>query len=462
MYSQLHSELSAVRPSMKLAIGHGVPIFIALAALSMLKLPIDPVHTIWLVFALLAFVVLIGGVQIEEVVHHRRRFAFVAASATVKALGVSILFFVLGLLLRGGANWWRDALAFAALYVCGTVFFSLVLTRASLLPRVRARPWRVAIVGVTETSLSFARTLREDPFVSAEFVGFFEDRRQDRLPAELDEPLLGNIAQMRQCLDALQVEEVFIALTAADDRRMEEILEGLLDTAVSVHYLRDFEAFKPINECVSSVSGISVYTVIGRPDIGVSGALKRGFDVVCSGLALLALSPLLLLVALAIRLESPGPALFRQLRYGADGRPFSIYKFRSMTTTACAATDVVQATRGDARVTRLGRLLRKSSVDELPQLLNILLGDMSLVGPRPHAVPHNEHYRGLIRGYMLRHKVRPGLTGWAQIHGLRGETETVEKMAKRVEFDLDYMRQWSLALDVYIVFCTFGQVFKGA
>jgi putative colanic acid biosynthesis UDP-glucose lipid carrier transferase len=164
-------------------------------------------------------------------------------------------------------------------------------------------------------------------------------------------------------------------------------------------------------------------------------------------------------IAIGVKWTSPGPALFRQRRYGLDGREIVVYKFRSMTVSEDGAV-VKQATKNDNRVTPFGAFLRRSSLDELPQFINVLQGRMSIVGPRPHAVAHNEMYRKLVKSYMVRHKVRPGITGWAQVNGLRGETETVEKMKARIEYDLDYLRNWSLSLDLRIIWKTIFVVFK--
>jgi putative colanic acid biosynthesis UDP-glucose lipid carrier transferase len=192
----------------------------------------------------------------------------------------------------------------------------------------------------------------------------------------------------------------------------------------------------------------------------MSGIVKRCSDFVLALLIIALLSPLFLATALAVKLSSPGPEIFRQRRYGLDGNEIVVYKFRTMTVTEDGAS-IAQATRHDPRLTRVGALLRKTSLDELPQFLNVLQGRMSIVGPRPHAVAHNEMYRKLIKGYMLRHKVRPGITGWAQVNGYRGETETLDKMKARIDYDLEYLRNWSLRLDLYIVARTLWVVLKG-
>ncbi|HJV10037.1 MAG TPA: exopolysaccharide biosynthesis polyprenyl glycosylphosphotransferase, partial [Burkholderiales bacterium] len=208
---------------------------------------------------------------------------------------------------------------------------------------------------------------------------------------------------------------------------------------------------------VDSIGGLPVVAVCETPFYGFNGFVKRVSDLLFASVILLLISPLLIAIAIGVKLSSPGPALFKQRRYGVDGRKIVIYKFRTMTVAEDG--DVVrQATRNDSRVTRFGAFLRRSSLDELPQFINVLQGRMSVVGPRPHAVAHNEMYRKLIRGYMIRHKVRPGITGLAQVNGYRGETETVEKMKLRIEHDLAYLRNWSLLLDLQIILKTVAVV----
>jgi putative colanic acid biosynthesis UDP-glucose lipid carrier transferase len=189
------------------------------------------------------------------------------------------------------------------------------------------------------------------------------------------------------------------------------------------------------------------------PFYGVDGWLKRLEDIVVGSLILLIIAIPMLIIALCVKLTSPGPALFRQRRYGLNGEVIDVLKFRSMSVTEDGA-EIKQATKDDPRITRFGAFLRRTNLDELPQFLNVMAGSMSIVGPRPHAVAHNELYRKKVRGYMLRHKVKPGITGWAQVNGWRGETDTLEKMEKRVEHDLDYIRNWSLLWDLQIIFMT--------
>jgi putative colanic acid biosysnthesis UDP-glucose lipid carrier transferase len=204
---------------------------------------------------------------------------------------------------------------------------------------------------------------------------------------------------------------------------------------------------------IDTIGDIPVVAVCETPFYGINGLIKRVSDLALASLILVLVCPLMLAIAIGVKLGSPGPALFKQRRYGLDGREIIVYKFRTMTVLEDG--DVIrQATRSDPRVTSFGAFLRRYSLDELPQFINVLQGRMSIVGPRPHAVAHNEMYRKLIRGYMIRHKVKPGITGLAQVNGLRGETQTVEKMKARIDYDLAYLRNWSLLLDVQIILKT--------
>lgn len=461
MSTTAHAELSAIRPVMALVIRFLVPAVSALLAMKMMGYAMDGMVALAVLVAMAIFLTTSGGVDVADVERHEHRYMYAAVSSIMKALEMSVVVGVMIMIVDRHDNPFRSGFQFAMIHIPAMFLMSIAAMRLALSPVLRRPVSRVAIVGVNDCSLRFAEKMTSDPFLSVEFAGFFEDRQMSRLPPAAAGRVVAKIGGMQGFLARHPIEHVFISLPGAGEYRMNQVMDQLLNASASVHYLHDYVNFKPIHESIAWVSDVPVHTVIGRPDIDLSGVLKRMFDIMVSAIALVLLSPLLAAVAVLVKLESPGPALFKQVRYGEDGKSFSIYKFRSMTTAACASAEVRQATQGDARVTRLGRFLRRSSIDELPQLLNILRGEMSVVGPRPHAVPHNEHYRGLIRGYMLRHKVKPGLTGWAQIHGLRGETETLEKMERRVQFDLDYLRQWSLALDVYIVFCTFRQVFKG-
>jgi putative colanic acid biosynthesis UDP-glucose lipid carrier transferase len=238
-----------------------------------------------------------------------------------------------------------------------------------------------------------------------------------------------------------------------------KVLDELHDTTASIYFAPDIFLFDLIQARVESIAGFPVVAICESPFQGMPALAKRLSDIVIAGAFLLLAAPLMLGIAAAIKLTSPGPVIFRQRRYGLDGREIVVYKFRSMTVMEDGG-QVRQASRNDNRVTPLGAFLRASSLDELPQFINVLQGRMSVVGPRPHAVAHNELYRKLIKSYMVRHKVRPGITGWAQVNGLRGETDTVEKMQARIEYDLDYLRHWSLKLDLAIIWRTVFVVWK--
>jgi putative colanic acid biosynthesis UDP-glucose lipid carrier transferase len=235
--------------------------------------------------------------------------------------------------------------------------------------------------------------------------------------------------------------------------RIVKLCNELRDTTASIYFVPDIFVFDLIQGRMDSIGGIPVMAVCETPFFGVNAMVKRISDIVLATLILILISPVLLAIAAIVKLTSPGPALFKQRRYGLDGREVIVYKFRSMRVAEDGPV-VKQATKDDPRVTPFGAFMRRTSLDELPQFINVLQGRMSIVGPRPHAIAHNEQYRKLVKGYMLRHKVRPGITGWAQVNGMRGETETVDKMMMRIEYDLEYLRHWSLKLDLQIIWRT--------
>src|ERR1044072_8241076 len=296
------------------------------------------------------------------------------------------------------------------------------------------------IIGANDVGARLARRLRANPHLGA-FRGFFDDRHSERLPGLPDEQLLGGTADIANYVRLNSVSRIYICLRMRPDERVTRLLEELKDTTASVYSVPALYAFDTMQAQVCDLDGIPLFAVRETPFSGMNGVLKRGSDIGFASILLALIWPVLLLLALGVRMSSPGPALFRQRRYGLYGESIYVYKFRTMRVCEDGQT-ITQAQRNDPRVTPFGSFLRRTSLDELPQLLNVFGGSMSLVGPRPHAVAHNEEYRRLIEGYMLRHKVRPGITGWAQVNGLRGETNTVDKMQRRVEYDLDYLRNW--------------------
>jgi putative colanic acid biosynthesis UDP-glucose lipid carrier transferase len=317
----------------------------------------------------------------------------------------------------------------------------------------------VIIIGANDVGLKFARTIDSHPNLFMHVHGFFDDRTEDRWPADMRQPMLGRMADIAGYVREHHVKMIFISQPISAQPRIRKLLDELQDTTASVYFLPDIYVFDLMQARFDNVGGMPVIAICETPFTGINSMVKRASDIVLGLVIQVCLLPVMLLIALAVKATSPGPVIFRQRRYGLNGEEIIVYKFRSMTVAEDGAT-VVQATKGDQRVTKVGAFLRRSSLDELPQFLNVLQGRMSIVGPRPHAVAHNEQYRKLIKGYMLRHKAKPGITGWAQVNGLRGETETLDKMEARIRYDLDYLRSWSLWLDLWIIARTVKVVLK--
>ena len=340
--------------------------------------------------------------------------------------------------------------------------FAAHLLTPYIMPRVLAAEGlqRVAVIaGAGALGRKLAESIRETQFIGVRIAGFFDDRAAARLSGLEPGDLLGGVDQLADYVKRHRVDLIYVTLPMASQPRILKLLEELHDTTASVYFTPDIFLFDLIQARMDTIGGIPVLALCETPFYGVNGFVKRLSDIVLAALILAAISPLMLAIALGVKLSSPGPVLFKQRRYGLDGREIVVYKFRSMTCMDDGAV-VKQATKNDGRVTKFGAFVRRTSLDELPQFINVLQGRMSIVGPRPHAVAHNELYRKLVRSYMIRHKVRPGITGWAQVNGFRGETETVEKMKARIEYDLDYLRNWSLKLDLAIIWRTLFVVLK--
>src|SRR4051794_41104731 len=330
-----------------------------------------------------------------------------------------------------------------------------------LLPRVlavEALRKTAVIAGANDLGRRLAERLR-DPMMGTRVAGYFDDRAAGRPHALSAEENLGGLSALADYARANRVDVIYIALPMASQPRILKLLEDLRDTTASIYFVPDIFVSDLIQARFDSIGGLPVVAVCETPFVGVNGLVKYASDFVLAAIILFVISPLMVAIAVGVKLSSPGPVLFKQRRYGVDGRKIVVYKFRSMTVAEDGDV-VTQATKNDSRITPFGAFLRKTSLDELPQFINVLQGRMSVVGPRPHAVAHNELYRKLIRGYMIRHKVRPGITGLAQVHGFRGETETVEKMKARIEYDLAYLRNWSLLLDLQVILKTIVVVLK--
>lgn len=316
---------------------------------------------------------------------------------------------------------------------------------------------RIVIVGGEGLGVEVVRRLLASPWIGLQVAGFF-NAGPATTHAEPGVPILGGLADVAGYVAEERIDQVWIALPLKEEDKVESLLHALRHSVVDIRFIPDIFGFRLLNHSVTEVAGFPVMNLSVTPMVGVNRLVKALEDRVLALLILLLISPFLLLIALGVKFSSPGPALFRQKRLGWDGQPFMVYKFRSMVVHQEGSGQLTQAFKGDARVTPFGAFLRRTSLDELPQFFNVLQGTMSIVGPRPHAIEHNEQYKDLVDDYMLRHKVKPGITGWAQINGWRGETDTLEKMRKRIEYDLYYIEKWSLWFDLRIILLT---VFKG-
>ena len=318
---------------------------------------------------------------------------------------------------------------------------------------------RVAIIGANDVGNEVAQSIKTDASLGYQFIGFYDDREQarQRTADNLQGTIIGNFNDAVLAAQFHDIDILYIALPFAAEKRMISLLNKLGDSAVAVHIIPNFFIYNIIHARWHDIGNYQALSIYDTPFYGAGSVVKKIEDVLLSSIILLLISLPMLLISIAIKISSPGPVLFKQKRYGINGKELIVYKFRSMTVCDNGAI-IKQATKNDVRITKLGTFLRKTSLDELPQFFNVINGSMSIVGPRPHAVAHNEEYRKKISCYMLRHMVKPGITGWAQINGFRGETKHLEQMKKRVEYDLYYIRNWTLIWDLKIIFLT---IFKG-
>jgi putative colanic acid biosynthesis UDP-glucose lipid carrier transferase len=325
---------------------------------------------------------------------------------------------------------------------------------APSLREMQGVPKRIVIAGINDHGIALGQEIVRNPYIATRVMGFFDDRNAERVEKTGDLPLLGKLDQLPQYVKQHQIDAIYLSLPMATHPRMLRLLDDLSDTTASIYFVPDIFIAEVMQGRMDSVGEIPVVAVCETPFSGINRIVKRLSDIVLSIVILILISPLLLVIAIGVKTSSPGPIIFRQRRYGLNGEEIVVFKFRTMTTCEDNGEFIQQARKNDRRVTSFGAFLRRSSLDELPQFFNVIQGRMSIVGPRPHAVAHNELYRKIIKGYMVRHKVKPGVTGWAQVNGCRGETDTVEKMKKRIDYDLAYLRNWSLLLDIYIIFKT--------
>jgi Undecaprenyl-phosphate glucose phosphotransferase len=308
----------------------------------------------------------------------------------------------------------------------------------------------VVIAGVNNISQKLASSMERHPEFGLSFKGYFEDRSAERIGALREGLLLGNLQSLPDYVQRTAVDMIFIAIPISHIVRMHQLLDSLKNTTASIYFVPDIFVVDLIQSRSDEVNGIPVLALCETPFYSWRGVMKRLSDLVIASTMFILAAPAMLVIAIAIKLTTNGSVIFRQRRYGLDGSEIVVYKFRTMTVSE-DGSQIAQASQDDARITPVGRFLRRYSLDELPQIINVLQGRMSVVGPRPHAVAHNETYRKLIKGYMVRHKVTPGITGLAQVNGCRGETSDVADMEKRIRYDLQYLREWSLMLDFKIL-----------
>jgi putative colanic acid biosynthesis UDP-glucose lipid carrier transferase len=388
------------------------------------------------------------------------RWGSIAFGIVVRWLVLLAILFAIGYATKTSAEFPRRVvLTWAMVTPIPLIFVSLVVNE--FIRHFMQAPNNVrsaVIAGYNDVSIALVERIKKDPELGIRVSGFFDDRSIERLGLPSGMDLLGGLSALSGYVNRKRIDLIFIALPMRQVQRVVDLLDELRDTTASIYFVPDIFVMDLIQSRTADISGVPIVAMCETPFQGSRGLVKRFMDVAFTVVGLVLLSPLLLIIALLIKLDSPGPVIFRQRRYGLDGRIIDVYKFRTMTVTE-DGPQIQQATRYDSRVTPIGRFLRRYSLDELPQLFNVLAGSMSLVGPRPHAVAHNEEYRRLIKGYMVRHKVPPGITGLAQINGCRGETSRLEEMKSRIEYDLDYLRQWKPSLDVRILFKTVIQIF---
>lgn len=335
-------------------------------------------------------------------------------------------------------------------------------TRRHFLRAIRKRGInikRVGIVGCTTVGKRLSDAFSAMPWIGYRVYGFYEDRAGEGKRRMAGLPTIGNLEDLYRDAREGRIDVVYITLPMKSEARILSICDHLADSTASVFFVPDLFAFNLLHARWNTIHGIPVVSVYETPFDTFNNTIKRLEDVAFSFVILALILMPMAFIAIGVKLSSPGPVIYRQKRYGIAGDVFDVYKFRTMYVQDDRG-EILQAQKNDPRVTRFGYFLRKYSLDELPQFINVIQGRMSIVGPRPHAVSHNEYYRKRIPGYMLRHKVRPGITGLAQIMGFRGETETLEKMEQRIRLDLDYIRHWSLWLDLKIIASTAVMVFR--
>jgi len=416
----------------------------------------EGLHGQYFLVAVLAFIFaaeLLDAVPLDA---PRARSLAIASLLDIVARWLLVILFIWALLEVAGLadrfNW-RVLLTWAI--STPIILWCSQLSAPRILQRAGAKRSRkkIVIAGATDLGLKLAERITAAPWLETDVIGFFDDRHATRLPSRCASRLLGKLSNVSEFVARQGIDTVYVTLPMTRHRRVRELLLSLGDSTASIYFVPDLTVCDLVQPRFDLVNGVPVVAVCESPFYGGRGIAKRFSDIVIASLALLVISPVMISVAVAIKLTSPGPIIFKQRRYGLDGKEIIVYKFRSMSVTEDGQSTYTQVQRNDVRVTSVGAFIRATSLDELPQLLNVLEGTMSIVGPRPHAIVVNEQYRRLIPGYMVRHKVKPGITGWAQVNGFRGGDD-IGSMRQRIEFDLEYLQHWSLTLDLMIILRT--------
>jgi undecaprenyl-phosphate glucose phosphotransferase len=424
------------------------------AVLPMLRNRINPAQSLWLVCLFLLALVVFGTFNLYR-------------SWRGSSLWSEMKMVLVAWMTVSSAIFIADHLSGLLLFSSRKIFFHWALLALACLTCVRlfvrsALKWsrshgknirKAVIAGAGSLGTRLIRKIQDHPNYGIRIEALFDDDPSLWGTTIGNVQIVGDTQNLSDYISWQGIEIVYLALPLRAEQRMKELINILEKLPITVYFVPDIFTLSLLNSRLEELEDIPLFPIFSTPFGGAHGLMKRLEDVILAALILVLISPLMLIIAAIIMISSRGPVLFKQRRYGLDGKEFVVYKFRSMTVCE-DGKEVSQTQRNDPRVTALGAFLRKTSLDEIPQFLNVLKGDMSIVGPRPHAVAHNEYYSSLVKGYTLRHRVKPGITGWAQINGWRGETDTLEKMSKRIEHDLEYIRNWSLWLDLKIIFLT--------
>lgn len=386
----------------------------------------------------------------------RGRSKFVRARSIISAWTiVVILLIILSVVTKISTHFSRVwFFSWTATSVSYLIIYRYVLDYA--LSYARKSGWNIKniiIFGAGELGQKVGNRIVSEDWMGFDVKAFFDDN-EDKIGTRACGIDIKDPKTMIKFIEENQILEIWIALPLRNESRVKEILHQLRHLTISVKYIPDIFIFNLLNQEISQIAGVPILQLNGSPIHGLNRIIKEIEDKVLSFIILILVSPIMILIAIAIKLESKGPILFKQRRHGWNGKEIKVYKFRSMFIHQEDEGKCTQASKEDKRITKIGKFIRKTSLDELPQFFNVLQGRMSIVGPRPHALAHNEEYKDQVHYYMQRHKVKPGISGWAQVNGFRGETDTLEKMTKRVEYDLFYIENWSLWFDIKIILLT--------